>query len=59
MWCPGVDGAFEDFAVVDHDGDVLVLGRLDGANDLPPLKERVQVRAFVRAPPSVVRCLAE
>lgn len=44
VWCPGIDGAFDQFVVLDHDGDILSLGRLDGADDLPPLRERIEVR---------------
>jgi hypothetical protein len=37
VWCPE---NFDNFVIVDQDGDVLTRGRLDGAHDLPPLRER-------------------
>ena len=56
VWCPGIDGAFDQFVVLDHDGDILSLGRLDGADDLPPLQERIEVRSSATLP-STFPCL--
>lgn len=43
VWCPE---NFDNFVIVDQDGDVLTRGRLDGAHDLPPLRERQMVCTF-------------
>ena len=59
VWCPGPHDKFDRFAVVDHDGDPLVLGTLAGAADLPALAERQQVRQNYATARPTWRCTAE